>query len=234
MKRILLTRMKEDNVEDRDFFKSMGYEVDEVPLLDVQMARAIAPFIKEFKQTDWLFFTSRYAVKFCWDCLSEAKLMEQMSEKKIASIGKKTSEKLREYGMTADFEASMPTKRVLFNEWIQQVHTSQTILYPTSQLADQSAVDFFAQTAHQVMQHEIYQNLFPLKNRALLGKVLSNPNLVGVYFTAPSTWHRFREIYEAQGETRSLNLICLGDTTKRAIEIDGYCAVLKKEYRKTD
>lgn len=234
MKKILLTRMKEDNVEDRCFFKRLGYEVAEVPLLEVRMKRPLTSFLEVFKQADWLFFTSRYAVKFCWNGLLEAGLSGQMSQKKIASIGKKTSETLRAYGMKTDFEASVPTKQVLFNEWIQQVRKPQLILYPTSQLADLSAVDFFAQTKHQFIQQVIYQNLFPLKNQALLVESLRDPNLLGVYFTAPSIWGRFKEIYETQCEDRQLQLICLGKTTKQVMELDGYRAILKNEFVKTD
>lgn len=231
MKKILLTRMQEDNEEDRYFFQSLGYEVCEVPLLEVQIKRPITPFIEAFRQADWLFFTSRYAVKFCWECLVEAGLSESLSEKKIASIGKKTSEKLEEYGVNVDFEASVPMKEFFFREWLDQKYQAKKILYPTSQLADQQAVSFFRNTAYIFTQQVIYQNQMPLGNSRLLKNCLEDPMLESVYITAPSIWHRLKKWYEQSSEAHSLMFICLGETTKRAIEADGYHAVLKREWR---
>lgn len=219
--RILLTRISELNESDQFFFTTHGYETEILPLTEISLRNLSAKEIEEIKTTQWLFFTSQVPV---------ANVLKYAHPSvKIAVIGQKTAQAVIKAGFTPTFISPKETKDMLLSTW-QKIYPTQTrILYPKSQLADNGLETILA--AHQVKSFVAYENIFPKESQKKLQKVLRVKKITAVYFTSPSSWHRFMSVYQESFQY-PLQFFAIGETTKKAIEKSGYTAILKKDVAK--
>lgn len=87
------------------------YVVGEIAYVESPVTR------EELAGLDWLAFTSKHGVRGFMEQLLLAGLDSRaLSRIRLASVGEKTSEALREYGLRADLTASAPDVKTLFAE----------------------------------------------------------------------------------------------------------------------
>lgn len=55
MNTILLTRLVEDNAEDRSYFQTRGFETVEIPLIALEKRTLDQSFKTMVKQSEWIF-----------------------------------------------------------------------------------------------------------------------------------------------------------------------------------
>lgn len=96
-----------------------------LPLIHMQ-ALAFDESVLEIEY-DWLILTSKNAVDLFM------KYKNKVNNCKIASIGEKTTERIKSYGLSVDFEPSVYTQEGFIDEF--NVTQSLKVLYPTSKHA---------------------------------------------------------------------------------------------------
>ncbi|MHC5227800.1 uroporphyrinogen-III synthase [Enterococcus sp. LJL99] len=223
MKTILLTRLISDNHEDRCYFEEKNYFTLEIPLVTLKK-RVLKPNeIKEMEQSEWIFLTSQHAAEFFIDLKKE----HDLYSKKYAVIGKKTGQVLLDNGFSIDYQAPVATKRELFEKWRTLYPAPKTIFYPKSNLADSLGEAAFLQAGYQFSTAVLYDNYFSEQSQKILRNALMTKKIDAVYLASPSLWQRFLYIFKEIKTEKMPTLYCIGATTEKAIQKDGY-SVSKK------
>ena len=226
MKNIVLTRLIEDNQDDRVFFQEKGFKTIEIPLLTLSKRNASDLFEKNLNQSEWVFLTSQHAAKFFF----QSQIIDQLQKKKFAVIGAKTAQVLLAHRVAVDFQALVPTKQTMFEEWSNLFVTPTTIFYPKSNLADHLGEAELLAKGHCLHTSILYDNVFSENSQRLLKKCLVEEEVSAVYLASPSLWQRFLSVFIETGLTKMPELYCLGSTTQQAIAKDGYEVCMKEKY----
>ncbi len=232
MKTLLLTRPSQASQEDRQHFEEMGFIVEEFPMIQLEACQLDASFDLALKEANWLFISSQFAVDFLVESTKKRGLFQELASKRLASIGDVTSQAVIQQGLTVDFQASHPKKTCLVQEWHeQQYQEGDQILYPTSNLSDDYAIDYFQNQKIPFQQLAIYRNQPHKSNQERLDNWLETHCFQAAYFSSPSSWHRFYQVF-AKHEDRHLGVkwLAIGKTTAQAIQEDGFQAILKRDY----
>ncbi|MCA5013996.1 MULTISPECIES: uroporphyrinogen-III synthase [unclassified Enterococcus] len=226
MKKILLTRMIEDNRDDRVYFQEQGFETVEIPLIALKQ-HSHPTFGDELKKCEWIFLTSQHAAKFFLEQVREEGMMQQLHSKKFAVIGTKTANILLNNHLEIFLVAPEPTKKSLFHFWLEHQTESTSIFYPKSNLADSAWEDILLNQGHTLYAPVIYINFFPDESKKKLRRYLNEEEFAAVYFASPSLWVRFFTLYSELRLEKMPVLYCLGETTKKAIKKMCYDAIVK-------
>ncbi len=225
MNKILLTRLIEDNEEDRLYFQQKGFETVEIPLIELKKRALGQSFERMVKQSEWIFLTSQHAAEFFFQQISQ----KEIEMKKFAVIGEKTAQVLFANQIETTFQAPCATKKNLFERWAASYLEPTTIFYPKSNLADNIGEAALVAKGHRLFTPILYDNDFPKENQQLLRKQLQTERIAAVYLASPSLWQRFLSVYKEVKIREMPMLYCLGETTRQAILKDGYKAKLRKE-----
>lgn len=110
---ILITRSLSQSPELRQLLTAQGSRVLEMPTIEIGAPsswEALDQLIDQLSSYDWLILTSANAVNYFFDRLTTAGLdARALAGVKIAVVGRKTAEVLRQHGLHPDF---MPTEFV--------------------------------------------------------------------------------------------------------------------------
>lgn len=226
MRKILLTRLVEDNVEDKKYFEALGYCCVEQPLLRLSVNQPSPQLIMDMGRGDWIFLTSQHSASFFFILFSAYYSSSELQKKRFAVIGEKTAAVVTAAGLIPHFQSSKATKSGLFSEWLEQHPEPVTIFYPKSSLADCLGEESFPLNGHQLLTGIIYDNQFTDEQKKGLEEQLKEKSLAAVYLTSPSLWHRFYSVYRGQEVKSPLEFYCVGETTRQAIQRSGYDAVI--------
>lgn len=226
MNKILLTRLLEDNVEDRHYFEELGYQCVELPLMELALHQPLER-IQSMEKAEWIFLTSQHSASFFIQQFLQQFSFQLLQEKKFAVIGEKTAGVLMEKGLKPQFQACSATKKGLFAEWLEQYKEPTAIFYPKSSLADDEGEALFATQGHQLQTAILYDNYFPIRQQEKLRQLLDSLELTAVYFSSPSLWKRFYSVYSQWSGRSDLKFYCVGSTTQSAIQSSGYPATIK-------
>lgn len=229
MKKVLLTRLREDNHEDRLYFQRKGFESLEIPLLTLKKRELGQSFEKMLTKSEWVFLTSKHAAEFFFQQIKTDELYSMIQTKKFAVIGEKTAVILLNNAMKVEFLSPRPTKSSLFNAWSKTNPAATTIFYPKSNLADNAGETGLIQLGHYLFTPILYDNFLLEKNRQQVKKYLVDKKIEAVYLASPSLWQRFFSIFTETGLKNMPKLYCLGETTKQAITSTGYEVLIKEK-----
>lgn len=155
---------------------------------------------------DWLVLTSKNAV----DMLMDYK--DQLSVSKIASIGEKTTERLKSYGFEVNFEPATYTQEGFTADF--KVSEDLDILYPTSKNARTKLKDFFEDNGCNVTKVDLYE---PIPNQESIVRLQSAFEEIDAITVSSSSSARIL------GEHFSPDLLCdkivvaIGEITARTL-----------------
>ncbi|OJG74091.1 hypothetical protein RV12_GL000439 [Enterococcus quebecensis] len=217
-----MTRLIEDNCEDRLYFQKKGFETIEIPLLSLKIRKLEQTFETMLEKSEWIFLTSQHGAEFFFQQILTDRLQHTLESKKFAVIGEKTANILLKNNVEIDFLSPNPTKASLFKSWTACEFPPTTIFYPKSNLADNNGEAELVQTGQCLLTTILYDNFFSEKNRQRLKQYLLDEKIAAVYLASPSLWRRFLSVFIETGLKNIPDLYCLGDTTKQVIIEDGY------------
>ncbi len=148
-------------------------------------------FVSNLKSFEWILFTSRYTVNFLFESLYENGLDARLfSGLRIASIGKSTSNALKEKGLLAELEPEIESSEGFLNLVDRLEINPSTILIPRSKKALPVIPNGLGRRNWTVKIVELYDNFLP--------ENIQNENLNQidkVVFTSPSTVTNFLKVY---------------------------------------
>ncbi|MHC0552257.1 uroporphyrinogen-III synthase [Salinicoccus sp. CNSTN-B1] len=180
-------------------------ELVHLPLITVE------PFTLDesvFEETyDWLLLTSPNAVEFFMPYI------DRVDWKKIATIGRKTSEALEERGYHVDFEPTEYTQEGFMAEF--EAKKGERLLYPVSKNARPLIYKHLLKAGCQVDRHFLYH---PVENdKSLKGmRTRLKEDLFAVIFLSPSGVRAFQKHFSAF-ELDGVLAIAIGHVTATAL-----------------
>jgi len=193
------------DVRDDDFFsralKANGYKVSGKAFIEFKPIAFGRP-----NPTDWIFFSSKHAVKFFFEQKPDT------GTSKIGVIGKATSTTLRQYGKRADFIGYSTDTRLTGKQFASLVK-SGTVLFPQAKDSMRTVQQQFV-NKYQVKDLPVYETIQK--------PVADTPDADIMLFTSPSNVEAF---FEKKKINSSQKVIAMGDATAHTLKQAGVASV---------
>jgi hydroxymethylbilane synthase len=203
---VYISRDPEDCTLFRQLVNNAGYQV----IAQNPVFYKTLP-IQQFPETDWIFFTSKRAVRHFTE-----QVQGIPKNVKIASMGSGTSEALKSKGIVPDFTGSDGNTRNTAQEFLMKAKGLR-ILFPIS-------ADSLRSVQKEIEHETLVQDL-------MVYETAQNPDFMPVQadiyaFTSPSCVKAF---IEKSGIPRRL-AVAIGSTTARALEQAGVERIVQSPY----
>jgi uroporphyrinogen-III synthase len=193
-KKIFVTKTFRPDDYFPNALQRLGFEVNGQSLIEFKQIK-----IKELPQTDWIFFSSKHAVRYFF---SQKPAIKNV---KFGCIGTATSAELRAHGHRADFIGTSTDTKLVGKQFSSKVGNSK-VLFPIARGSMQSI-------QWQMVKKE---NVFNLEVYATLKhSVEVNPDHEILVFTSPSNVEAFFEKNKAEP---SQKIVAMGESTGKALE----------------
>lgn len=211
--KILITRSQNQSLEFYEKLIDLGSEVINIPFIE------ITPIINndillEYKNIDlynWIIFTSTNSVEIFFKVFEDYNISkERVKNIKFAVVGKKTDNKLNEYGFHSSIIPKDFTADFLLKEFIRHKINNQKILIPTSKIAKKDLYNGLLELGNNVIFLPIYENIKPDINY----NDFDLSNIDYVTFTSPSTVENFYSAFKKI----DANIVCIGTVTAEKIQ----------------
>jgi hydroxymethylbilane synthase len=174
--------------------KRLGFEVEGKSLIEFKQIR-----IKEIPKTDWVFFSSKHAVRYFFN------QNPKIENVKFGCIGTSTSAELRTFGKRADFIGQSTDTKLVGKQFSSKIGNAK-VLFPIARGSMQSI-------QWQMVKRE---NVFNLEVYATLKHSVELPADYNILvFTSPSNVEAWAE------KNKSLpgqKIIAMGESTGKALE----------------
>ncbi|MEM6425954.1 MAG: uroporphyrinogen-III synthase, partial [Cyanobacteria bacterium P01_D01_bin.128] len=164
-KTVLVTRAMGQSSQFSDLLQRQGATVVEMPALEIRAPsswRELDQAIAQLPQFHWLILTSANAVTFfCDRLLAQGLDARALATLKIAVVGKKTNQVLRQRGLSADFIPPDFVADGMVAHWPQPL-AGQRLLFPRVETGGRAVLvkDFTAQGA-EVVEVAAYESGCP-------------------------------------------------------------------------
>jgi hydroxymethylbilane synthase len=193
-RKVFLTKTFRDGDYLPAALKKLDFNIEGKSLIEFKQIR-----IKELPQTDWIFFSSKHAVRY---------FMGQnpaLGNVKFGCIGTSTSAELRAFGKRADFIGQSTDIKLVGKQFSSKVGSSR-VLFPIARGSMQSI-------QWQMVKRE---NVFNLEVYATLKHSIEiSPDYEIIVFTSPSNVEAFFEKNKLQPHQK---VIAMGESTGKALE----------------
>lgn len=186
------------SLKEKDYLKraldNLGFKVEAKSLIEFKQIA-----IKELPKTDWLFFSSKHAVRYFFN------QKPTLGEVKIGCVGRGTSEELRSFGLRAQFIGQSTDTKLIGKQFASLVGNSK-VLFP---MAKESLMSIQNQIAKK-------ENVFNLPVYATIRHSAEiDPATRIIVFTSPSNVDAFFEKNKWQPHYKA---VAIGDATGSALE----------------
>lgn len=180
--------------------EELGGKAQYLPLIETSVRQSEMPV---FQQYDWLIFTSRTSAEaFCQ--------LHASVQAKIAAVGEKTAETLKEHGYVVDFIPTIYSADVFVKEFPAIAGSTAKCLFIKGSLAKNTIVSM----PLQVDEWTIYETSLKIGN----AQSLMEMKKVIVIFASPSAVSAYRE---AGGDWSGIRTAAIGHITENAIRQHG-------------
>ena len=200
-KKIVVTRSRTQASSLSEKLKRAGAYVVELPtieILPIEDQSSIDKEITELEKYDWMVFTSVNSVDIFMDRLFEAsKDVRSLYLLKLATIGRETANKLREYGLNTDLMPERFTSYAVVEEFQKRSCSlkGKHILIPGSLIAKDVIPLGLENLGADVKTVAIYENNLPDYTVEKIDEIfMDSPDLVT--FTSSSTVNNLVDILE--------------------------------------
>lgn len=192
-KKVFITR----SVREKDFLSraltGINYKIEGKSLIEFKQIT-----LKELPKSDWVFFSSKHAVKYFFD------QKPKLDKVKIGCIGKSTAQELRSYGLRADFIGQSTDTKLIGKQFASLVGAAK-VLFPV-------AKDSLMSIQNQLTKKE---NAISVPVYATLKhSVELASDIDTIIFTSPSNVDAFFEKNKFQPNQKA---VAMGDATKSAL-----------------
>jgi uroporphyrinogen-III synthase len=182
---------------------------------------------------DWIIFTSNVTIETFFPFLKK-EAGAGAAFPKIAVIGKKTAEVLKEMGMSPEFVPSAYVAETFVEEFIPYIKKGSRVLLPKGNLAREYIASSLKEAGAQVDEVVIYETYMPEESRVKLANMLADRQLDILTFTSPSTVDHLMDVVKEYGLDEQLKeciIACIGPVSKKKLVSYGLTVhVSPKEY----
>ena len=174
--------------------QALGFTIEGKSLIEFKPIR-----IKELPKTDWIFFSSKHAVKYFFSQKPE------LGNVKFGCIGTSTSAELRAFGKRADFIGQSTDTKLVGKQFSSKVGNSK-VLFPIARGSMQS-IQWQMVKRDNVINLEVYATL---KHSEELTE-----NYDILVFTSPSNVEAY---FEKNKISPAQKVVAMGEATGKALE----------------
>jgi uroporphyrinogen III methyltransferase/synthase len=221
MKRILVTRPRQQADGFMDGLKTAGFEPICFPVIEIRPMddnTQLDQALKNLNKYAWVVFTSVNGVNVVFDRLPAGSRFN-----KVAAIGPKTAEALKTRGVTADFvpeeyvaESILPGLGELKSKWV---------LLPRAEIARKALPEAIVAAGGIAHEIAVYKTLPARPDPQGIAALKSGVNWIT--FTSPSAVQNFVEIVRQQKMNpfelmNNPKVACIGPITERAAKEEGF------------
>lgn len=195
----------------------------EIPLIAFRPIVAnpeLEAVIGQIHTYDWIVFTSNVTIETFFSFLKGT-----TSFPKVAVIGKKTEEVLKEKGLQADFVPSAYVAEVFVEEFSPNISSGTKVLIPKGNLAREYISSSLIKNGAHVDEIVIYETYMPEESREKLAKMLAEDELDILLFTSPSTVDHFMSVvteYKLDSHLERCVVGCIGPVTEKKLKMYGF------------
>lgn len=219
-KKVLVPRGKDQAKSFSQLVERLGGIPVEIPLLafrPIEKNQRLQDCLQALDTYDWLIFTSNVTVETFF---SFFKNDAGSVLPKIAVIGKRTEEVVKEKGVQADFVPSTYVAEVFVEEFLPIIESGSKVLIPKGNLAREYIATALTEAGAQVDEVVIYETYLPVENRLKLAQMIAEKQLDILTFTSPSTVDHFMEVVKEHGLAEQLSTCiigCIGPVTEKKL-----------------
>ena len=225
MKRILVTRPREQANEFVENLRVAGFEPICFPVIEIRPmddTYSLEQALKNINKYEWIVFTSVNGVGVVFERYARLLLANDLKVK-FAAIGPKTADALKMRGVTPDFvpdeyvaESILLGLGDLKNKWV---------LLPRAEIARKALPEAIVAAGGIAHEIAVYRTLPAMPNEH--GLAALKEGVDWITFTSPSTVQNFIEIVRQQKMNPfQLNgnpkIACIGPITARAAKEEGF------------
>lgn len=189
------------NEKKNDFFKKCleanNYSVTCKSLIEI---RPIP--MRQYKKCDWIFFSSKNAVKHFFDQKPDVEGV------KFGAVGKSTAEEIRKFGKRAEFIGSSDDTRLTGKKFSALVG-NKTVLFPQAK-ESMKTIQLQLPRKENVVNVIVYETI---KSSLNIGNAANNFDIL--VFTSPSNVEAFLETNKITDEQK---VVAMGDATAHALK----------------
>ncbi|MFZ7945585.1 uroporphyrinogen-III synthase [Neobacillus sp. 19] len=220
-KKVLVPRGKDQAKSFSDLVERYGGIPVEIPLIafrPIERNTRLHDCLKALDTYDWIIFTSNVTVEIFFSFFEE----EASSRfPKIAVIGKKTAEVLKEKGHQAEFVPSAYVAETFVEEFLPFVECGTRVLLPKGNLAREYIASSLTEAGAAVDEVVIYETYMPEESRVKLAQMLANDQLDILTFTSPSTVDHLMKVvqdHSLEEQLRNCLIGCIGPITEKKLQ----------------
>jgi uroporphyrinogen III methyltransferase / synthase len=225
-KRIVATRATDQAQSLYQLLTDEGAEVIPFKVIKTQYSQPESPFalIRE-DGLDWLLLTSENAVKYFFRSLADERLdTRSLAGTKIACVGFVTANRLKDFGLIADFIPSVHTSKSLAAELSQKfdLKGSRMLRVKGDFKSDPLTRDLLELGA-EVVTYETYKTLQDKPDERIINNLLKN-GADACLFTSTSTVNNFFDILgndKANEQLAKSVPLAIGPVTEQALADKG-------------
>lgn len=218
-KRVGITATRALQRKLRKGLEMLGMEA--IPVCDMKLVKTeqiikLRQELAHLEEYQWVLFTSQNAVTIFFEELRQSRVdIRRLGGIKFAALGSGTAEKLREYGIMADFIPSRYTVSVFAAELVQVVESGEKVLIPR-------AVQGSSVLTEVLEEHGIaFQNLAVYD---VVGGLTDNIEILNqldylVFVSASGVQEFFRRLRERElSVPERIRIACIGEITGKKLE----------------
>jgi uroporphyrinogen-III synthase len=194
--RVLVGRARKQAGALSEGLREHGAEVLEIPFIEIRPPRSYQPLdnaLRNIADYDWLILTSVNGVEAFWDRVRKLRLNKRkLAHLQIAAIGPATKKAIETCALKVDVVPEEYVAESVVRSMRDQVQGKRVLLVRAKIARDVIPNELRAAGAH-VNVVEAYETVIPAASRALLRKVMKNPQTAPtiVTFTSSSTVKNF-------------------------------------------
>ena len=217
----ITTRPYGKSTELAEMLSGYGAQLLELPMIElseVECDEEECKLLNAYKNYTHIAFTSAYGFRFFYDKMSKHGFFQDMIGKlKIVSIGYKTSEFIKSYGLPIAFDAKAKTGREFADRFVTYLHGKNAkVIWATGTLSPNKLTKRLSGVA-EVTRVNLYKNTVPDEMDNQLLEKIKQDDYDMIILASPSA---FNNLY-GMVESKELKMVCIGHTTAEAVKQQG-------------
>ncbi|MFM1652327.1 uroporphyrinogen-III C-methyltransferase [Brevibacillus sp. B_LB10_24] len=236
-KRVLVTRARSQASELSEKIVELGGEAYEFPLIKMvppKESRPLDEALSNLGSYDWVMFTSVNGVSFFFQRMRELGIDIRTLSGKVAAVGPKTAEALRERGLTVAVLPGDFTAEGLLESLEGQLNPGEKVLLPRADIARKTLPRELRKLGLEVTEADTYDTVIDAENAAEMAQLLEKKAIQLITFASSSTVKNFVKAMAGHDLTRLLEgvqIACIGPITAGTAKDLGLPVhVVAKEY----
>lgn len=225
-KRVLVTRARSQSSELSEKIEALGGEALEFPVIRIVPPKQQELFdqsLYRLDEFDWVIFTSANGVKHFFQRLLELEIdIRRMAKARIAAIGSKTAEVLKEKGLLVDVLPKEYKAETLVESLRPYVKKGEKILLPRANIARKILADELEKIGCEVFDVAGYDTEPEMGDAGEIARKLEDGQIHVLTFTSSSTVRNFVQVLRTAGKDvpsllKDVRIVCIGPITAQTV-----------------